>query len=95
VANDFNILYSIPATLTNTLTLTTIRAKITANKPIYSSVNWYGGGGHGVVIAWCDNTNDNLKIYDPSYGHDTYTRSDFLTSYIDGLGYWSQSIYWN
>jgi hypothetical protein len=96
VKNDFNMLYGISAVSTGTLTMSTIRSKIYANKPILAGVVWASNaGGHMMVIAWCDDTNDNLKIYDPYYGHDTYARSDFLSAYRGQGNTWAVSIYWN
>jgi hypothetical protein len=101
VRSDFVSWYNLPATvIVGPLSMATIRSKIMSNKPIYAGVTWsplVGGGGHAVVIVSCDNTNDTLRIFDPSpnsLGEYIYSRSDFLTSYLD-WGVWDGTVYLN
>jgi len=95
IANDFNSLYNISATLTGTLSVSTIRTHMAVNKPIYASVNWFTGGGHGVAISGIDILGDNgLRIMDPAYGWQYPSYDSFKTNYL-GAGFWAQSIFWN
>jgi hypothetical protein len=94
IKNDFSNIYSISATKTGTITLTTVRAKINANKPILAGVLWSGGGGHMVVIAGYDNSCPDLKIFDSIYGTKTWSY-DGLSYYYESAGTWAETIYWN
>jgi len=100
VSSDFSTHYSVSTTYSSgTLSFSSIQGKVTANKPIYSHVDWSGGGAHHVVISGYDISGQTLRIMDPGQnlgGAWQYvTRSDFVSGNYRGSGTWSYYFYVN